>query len=231
MDNKYNQGMQYDYGQWWLVAINVLIFGYFIWTSFKPQNKVDWKTFQTFMAFIVALFVEMYGFPLTIFFLTSYFGNRFFGIDFTHNNGHLLEAFLGVKGDPHFNFLHILSNLLISGGIILLGASWKVLYHAVKKNSLATAGPYKYLRHPQYLALILVIIGFLLQWPTIMTLLMAPVLIWRYINLAKSEEKQIQEKFGKTYQLYESKTPGFLFNFKDLITDLIHRLPTKKAIA
>lgn len=181
------------------------------------------------MAFIVALFVEMYGFPLTIFLLTSYFGNRFFGIDFTHNSGHLLEAFLGIKGDPHFNFLHILSNLLIFGGIILLGASWKVLYQAALKNSLAITGPYHYLRHPQNLAFILVIIGFLLQWPTVITLLMAPVLIWRYVNLAKSEEKQIQEKLGKTYQLYKSKTPGFLPNFKDLITDLIHRLPAKKA--
>lgn len=201
--------MTYDYGQWWLVAINVLIFGYFIWISFKPQSKVDWRTFQTFMAFIVALFVEMYGFPLTIFLLTSYFGNRFFGIDFSHSGGHLLNTLLGIKGDPHFNFLHILSSMLIFGGILLLGSSWKVLYAAVKKNNLATGGPYHYLRHPQYLAFILVIIGFLLQWPTIITLLMAPILIGRYFWLAEKEEKDVTAKFPNEYQIYKASVSGF----------------------
>src|SRR3989344_5100365 len=122
--------MQYDYGQWWLVALNVGIFGYFIWSSFKPQNKIDWRSLQMILAFIVALFVEMYGFPLTIFLLTYYFGSKIVGIDFSHNNGHLLETFLGVRGDPHFNWLHIVSNVLIICGIILIGAAWKVLFNA-----------------------------------------------------------------------------------------------------
>ena len=216
--------MQYDYGQWWLVALNVGIFGYFIWSSFKPQNKIDWRSLQMILAFIVALFVEMYGFPLTIFLLTYYFGSKIVGIDFSHNNGHLLETFLGVRGDPHFNWLHIVSNVLIIGGIILIGAAWKVLFNAVKKQSLATTGPYAYLRHPQYLGFILLIVGFLIQWPTVITILMAPILIWRYIRLALSEEKQMIEKFRSKYAIYKNQTPGFLPNPRSLISVLTQKL-------
>ena len=202
--------MQYDYGQWWLVVLNILIFGYFIWSNFKPQNKTDWRTLGSMLAFLVALFAEMYGFPLTIFLLTSFFGNKFLNLDFSHNDGHLLTTLLGYKGDPHFSPEHILSYILIIGGIILLGNAWQVLYRAARKNDLATTGPYHYVRHPQYLAFILIIVGFLLQWPTIITLLMAPILIWRYLNLGRKEEKQALIKFGNKYQSYFNRTPGYI---------------------
>ncbi len=215
--------MTYDYGQWILVAFNILLFGYFIKAAFKPQTKIDWQSFRLIMAFIVALFVEMYGFPLTIFLLTSVFGNRL-GIDFSHNNGHLLETFLGVQGDPHFNWLHILSNVLIIGGILLIGAGWKVLYNAVKKHTLATTGPYTYVRHPQYLGFILIIVGFLLQWPTIITLLMAPILIWRYIHLGNQEEKQALIDFVERYRAYMSHTPAYIPSLKLLGGSLVKKL-------
>ncbi|MBI3559475.1 isoprenylcysteine carboxylmethyltransferase family protein [Candidatus Gottesmanbacteria bacterium] len=198
--------MTYDYGQWWLVALNIFLFGYFIKEAFKPQNKIDWRSFQMIMAFIVALFAEMYGFPLTVFLLTSYFGSRF---DFSHNKGHLLNTLLGQNGDPHFGFLHIISYLLIIGGIILISKAWKVLYEAAKENVLATTGPYAYLRHPQYLGFILIILGFLLQWPTIITLLMAPILIGRYLWLAGKEETEMDAKYHQEYQKYRVETPGF----------------------
>lgn len=191
-----------------MVLINILIFYVFIKESFKPTTKVDWRTFGEIMAFIVALFAEMYGFPLTIYLLTSYFGNRL-NLDFSHNNGHLLTALLKIPGNPHFNIIHIISNGLIIGGIILLGKAWKILYTAQKKHRLATTGAYKFIRHPQYVAFILIIIGFLLQWPTILTLLMAPILIIRYILLAKSEDKHMMIKHPKTNQLYRLRTPGF----------------------
>ena len=206
----------YDYGNWLLVIFNVILFLYFIKSAFKPRTKTDWTTFRYFGAFIIALFAEMYGFPLTIYLLTSYFGNRL-GLDFTHNNGHILNTLLGLKDDPHFNILHIASYTLIISGLILLGKAWEVLYKAVKQHQLATDSVYKYIRHPQYLAFILIILGFLIQWPTLITLLMAPMLIFRYIRLARFEEREMLQKFGHTYLHYQKETPSFFPSVKKLL--------------
>lgn len=171
----------------------------------------------------MALFAEMYGFPLTIYLLTSYFGSNFLGLDFTHNSGHLLNDLLGLKGDAHFSSIHILSNVFIVVGLILLSSAWNVLYRASRKGVLATTGAYRCIRHPQYFAFILIILGFLLQWPTLITLIMAPVLIVRYVTLARGEENQMRTKFGQVYREYRSKTPGFFPSIKPLINDLLHR--------
>ena|SRR3989338_7379292 len=209
----------YEYGNWLLVLFNIVLFLYFIYSAFKPRTKTDWRTFRIFGAFIVALFAEMYGFPLTVYLLTSFFGSLL-GLDFTHNNGHILNTLLGLKGDPHANFLHIISYALIIGGLILLGKAWEVLYKAQKQQSLAVNSVYKYLRHPQYLAFILIIFGFLIQWPTIITLVMAPILIFRYIRLAKTEEKEMLGKFGSVYKVYKNRVPGFFPNAKLLLSEL-----------
>lgn len=199
----------YDYGNWFLVIINIGIFLYFVKSTFKPRTKTDWRTYKIFGAFIVALFAEMYGFPLTIYLMTSFFGNRL-GLDFTHNNGHLLNTFLGLGGDPHFNILHIISYILIIGGFFLLGNAWKILFKSQKAKKLAVTGIYQYIRHPQYVAFILIIFGFLVQWPTLITLLMAPILIFRYVRLARSEEKEMESMFGEAYRNYARKTPAFI---------------------
>jgi protein-S-isoprenylcysteine O-methyltransferase Ste14 len=216
--------MSYDYGNWLLVLFNIVLFLYFVKAAFRPRTKTEWATYRTFGAFIAALFAEMYGFPLTIYLLTSYFGNNFLGLDLTHNSGHLLNDLLGLKGDPHFSLFHIFSNVFIVGGLILLSSAWSVLYQASKKNLLATVGVYRYMRHPQYFAFILIIIGFLLQWPTLVTLIMAPILIVRYVTLAKSEEKQMVDKFGQVYRDYRSKTPGFLPSLTLVVKDVIQKI-------
>jgi len=216
--------MNYDYGNWLLVLFNIVLFLYFIKAAFRPRTKTDWTTFRSFGAFIVALFAEMYGFPLTIYLLTSYFGNNFLGLDFTHNSGHLLNDLLGLKGDPHFSIFHIFSNVFIIGGLISLSSAWSILYQASKKSMLATTGAYRYMRHPQYFAFILVIIGFLLQWPTLVTLIMAPILIVRYVTLAKSEEKQMVDKFGQVYKEYRSKTPSFFPSLTLITKDVIQHI-------
>jgi len=216
--------MNYDYGNWLLVLFNIVLFLYFIKAAFRPRTKTDWTTYRTFGAFIVALFAEMYGFPLTIYLLTSYFGNNFLGLDFTHNSGHLLNGLLGLKGDAHFSPIHIFSNVFIIGGLIMLSSAWSVLYQASKRGVLAITGAYRYMRHPQYFAFILIILGFLLQWPTLITLIMAPVLIIRYVTLAKSEEKQMIAKFGPVYREYRSKTPSFFPSLKFIARGLIHKI-------
>lgn len=201
--------MNYQYGNWLLVLLNIILFLYFIKVAFRPRTKTDWTTYRIFAAFIVALFAEMYGFPLTIYLLTSFFGNKFLGMDFSHNSGHLLNTFLGIKGNPHFSLIHILSGVFILGGLILLGNAWRVLYRASRKGILATTGAYRYMRHPQYFAFILIIIGFLLQWPTLITLIMAPILVVRYVWLAYNEERQMFKKFGQEYKEYKRKASGF----------------------
>ncbi len=220
--------MNYDYGNWLLVLANILIFLYFIKSAFKPRTKTDWTTYKIFGAFIVALFAEMYGFPLTIFLITSLFGNKFLNLDFSHDNGHLLNKIVGISGDPHFSFLHIFSNILIIGGLILLAKAWEILYKSQKAHRLATTGAYHYIRHPQYFAFILIIIGFLLQWPTLITLLMAPILIVRYIRRGHAEEKFMLTKYGTTYEIYKKETPGFFPSVKFLFENFLRKFSITK---
>lgn len=199
------------YGLWLLVVINSAVFIIFAFSFARPQTKRDWRSFGAFSAFLVALFTEMYGFPLTIYLLSGWLSSRYPGIDlFSHNNGHLWEVLLGFEGDPHLNPIHILSLVVIAGGFILLSSAWNVLYKAQREKRLATTGPYAYVRHPQYDGFILIMVGFLLQWPTLLTLIMFPILVTMYVRLARREEREVREEFGEEYAGYAAGTPAFL---------------------
>ncbi|KRT68628.1 MAG: Isoprenylcysteine carboxyl methyltransferase [candidate division NC10 bacterium CSP1-5] len=199
------------YGLWLLVIINSLVFIMFAFSFTHPRTGRDWRSFGAFSAFIVALFTEMYGFPLTIYLLSGWLGSRYPGLDLlSHDAGHLWNTLLGWKGDPHFNPLHLLSNVFIFGGFILLYSAWKVLYEAQRTRTLATTGPYSYIRHPQYAGFTLIMLGFLFQWPTILTLLMFPVLVFMYVRLARREEREVLAEFGEAYARYAAQTPAFL---------------------
>ena len=199
------------YGLWGLVIINTAVFVIFAFSFTKPKTSRDWRSFGAFSAFIVALFTEMYGFPLTIYLLSGWLTRTYPGIDpFSHEAGHLWSTLLGLHGDPHFSVLHILSIAAIFAGFILLSAAWKVLYDAQQIHTLATTGPYSYVRHPQYIGFILIMFGFLLQWPTVLTLAMFPVLTVMYVRLAKSEEREAIAEFGNAYTTYMAEVPGFV---------------------
>jgi protein-S-isoprenylcysteine O-methyltransferase Ste14 len=198
------------YGLWSLVILNSLLFIFFAFSFFKPQTTRDWRSFGAFSAFIVALFVEMYGFPLTIYLLSGWLATKYPGVDFlSHENGHLLHTLLGMKGDPHFDILHILSNVLIFGGFLILSYAWNVLWKAQKSHKLAKTGIYARMRHPQYAAFIFIMLGFLLQWPTLPTLIMFPVLTIMYVRLALKEEKDSEAEFGEEWRRYAAVTPRF----------------------
>ena len=199
------------YGLWSLVIINSAIFIFFAFTFFKPQTKRDWRSFGAFSAFIVALFTEMYGFPLTIYLLSGWLQSRYPGIDwFSHDAGHLLEMMFGWKTNPHSGPFHLLSFVFIGGGFILISVAWKALYEAQQQHRLATMGIYGRIRHPQYLGFILVMFGFLLQWPTLLTLAMFPVLVFMYVRLARSEERESLAEFGDVYRVYMEEVPAFI---------------------
>ena len=200
-----------SYGLWPLVIGHSLFILIFVLSFFRPRTKRDWRTFGTFSAFIVALFTEMYGFPLTIYLLSGWLGSRFPEVDWlSHNAGHILQTILGWEGDAHFSPLHIISNLLLIGGFFLLAASWKVLFHAQKNHALAVTGPYARLRHPQYAAFMVIMVSFLIQWPTLLTLAMFPILVWTYARLALREETQVLAEFGEGYIHYAEQTPRFI---------------------
>ncbi|MCO6414528.1 MAG: isoprenylcysteine carboxylmethyltransferase family protein [Thiogranum sp.] len=199
------------YGLWSLVIINSAIFIIFALSFFKPQTARDWRSFGAFSAFLVALFTEMYGYPLTIYFLSGWLQSRYPEVEWlSHDAGHLLEMLFGWKANPHFGPFHVLSMVFIGGGFWLLAAAWRVLYASQKTNALATSGPYARIRHPQYVAFILIMFGFLLQWPTILTLLMFPVLVYMYIRLARSEDAEVGNAFGELYTRYAAVTPAFV---------------------
>ena len=198
------------YGLWGLVILNSVIFIAFAFSFFKPQTSRDWRSFGAFSAFLVALFTEMYGFPLTIYVLSGWLQSRFPNVDWlSHDAGHLLEMMFGWKTNPHFGPFHILSFVFIGGGFMLISAAWRILYAAQRQRALAQTGPYAYVRHPQYVGFVLVMFGFLLQWPTLLTLAMFPVLVWMYVRLARSEEREAIAEFGDLYRSYAARVPAF----------------------
>lgn len=199
------------YGLWWLVAINSAVFILFALSFFKPNTSRDWRSFGAFSAFLIALFTEMYGFPLTIYLLSGWLQASFPGVDwFAHDSGHLLEMIFGWSGNPHFGPFHLLSSIFIFGGFWLISVAWYRLHSAQTAGFLAKEGPYAYVRHPQYDGFILIMFGFLLQWPTLLTLAMFPVLTYMYVRLARSEERHAIAEFGDAYRDYMREVPAFI---------------------
>ena len=196
------------YGLWPAVAINAGIFIFFALSFLKPKAQLEWRALGTFSAFAVALFTEMYGVPLTIYLLTSILGSRYPVIDpFTHINGHLWVA---LSGGSTFVWalVMLLSSAAMLGGLVIMGRGWGQIHKA--KGELVTSGLYGRVRHPQYSSLFLITIGFLIQWPTIITVAMWPVLILMYYRLARREEREMESRFGSQYIAYKEQVPMFL---------------------
>lgn len=199
------------YGLWLLVALNSAIFIAFAFSFTKLPKGRDWRTFGTFSAFVIAFFAEMYGFPLTIYLLSGWLTQQYPGIDFmAHDNGHLWHALLGLGGNPHWDVMHILSFILIGGGLVVLSAAWGKLFRAQRAGRLATTGIYRHIRHPQYTGFILIMLGFLFQWPTLPTIVMFPILVYVYVRLARREEADSLKEFGGAYDAYMKSVPGFI---------------------
>lgn len=200
----------YGYGLWFLVIVNSAVFIIFAASFFHPRSGRDWKAMGAFSSFIVALMVEMYGFPLTIYLLSGWLGSRFDSLTLTHDGGHLWSELIGWEGDPHVSPFHLASYVFIGGGFWAIAAAWPVLLSAARDGKLATTGLYARVRHPQYVGFLAIMVGFLLQWPTIPTLLMFPVLIVIYRRLSIQEEKLVAAEFGPAWQAYASHTPRFI---------------------
>ena len=200
----------FGYGLWPLVVINSAVFIIFAFSFFHPRSGRDWRVLGGFSAFVVALFTEMYGYPLTVYLLTGPLAGLIPGVNLSHDSGHLWTDLIGWKGDPHVSPFHLASYVFIGGGFWLIAAAWSVLFKAQRAGKLATTGPYAHVRHPQYVGFILIMIGFLLQWPTFATLAMFPILLVVYRRLAIREEREVERDMGADWGLYAAVTPRFV---------------------
>lgn len=203
-------GDDFGGGLWVLVVINSVIFIAFGASFFHPRGGRDWRAMGIYSGFVVALFTEMYGFPLTIFLLSGWLGSRFPQLMPTHAGGHLWNDLIGWKGDPHLSPFHLASYAVMIAGFWLISSAWRVLWEAQGAGRLATQGAYRRIRHPQYVGFLLVMAGLLLQWPTLLTLAMFPVLVLAYWRLALSEEREVRKRFGAEWDAYAAATPRFV---------------------
>lgn len=201
----------YAYGLWTLVIFNVLLVILFIASFFRPRKKIEWRSFGAFSAFIIALFFEMYGFPLTIYLLSTLFGARYpVANPFSHANGHLILVLVGLSDSvAAMTILHIITNAIIIAGFYLIYKGWKLI-HEAKSDELVTNGIYAHIRHPQYDGMFLITIGLLIQWPSVTSLIMWPILMVAYFRLAKREERTLEQQFGKKFLEYKDKVPAFI---------------------
>ena len=200
-----------SYGDWSLAVIYTLVFALIALFFHRPESARDWRAFVAFTAFLAALFIEMYVFPLTIYLLSGWTGSRFLRVEsLPHDVGHVLEMMFDWRANPPLGVFQIASTVLILGGFLLLVSAWSVLHKAQQRRQLARTGVYAHIRHPEYVAFVLVMSGFLLRWPTLITLAMFPILVFVYVRLARREEQAALAEFGDAYQRYLVATPAFV---------------------
>jgi methanethiol S-methyltransferase len=196
---------------WGLAAISIIIISWIFYRYLLPKSWREWTRAGIVQAFIIAFYAEMYGFPITIYLLT-----RFFGLDVsgTFWDGNL---WVYLFGTPAAMFVSMLIGYAIAiFGIVVLIAAWRELYKARKEGRLAMSGPYAFVRHPQYTGIFLAVFGEgVVHWPTIFSLAAFPIIVIAYALLARKEEHEMIDKFGERYREYQHRVPKFFPKWRD----------------
>ena len=198
-------------GQWGAMIIMIVIVSWILYSYLVPKNFKEWRNAGLVQAFIIALYAEMYGFPLTIYLLTSFLG---IDIPWLHTRGHLWGTLLGLE-DTGAMIEMFIGFTFILAGLMLMARGWRLVFSAQEKDELVTDGIYKYVRHPQYTGIFIALFGQLIHWPTVVTLLLFPVIVGAYYHLARKEEKAMISKFGEAYRAYIQSVPMFFPKLKN----------------
>jgi protein-S-isoprenylcysteine O-methyltransferase Ste14 len=179
-------------GRWVLAAASAALFLAFL-LLLPVRVRRDWRPHGLYMAFVVSLFAEMFGFPLTAYLLSSALGWTLFEREFM---GYMYRVGMPV------------GSAITLVGVLLVVLGWRELHRG--RDDLVTTGVYRCLRHPQYLGLVLVTAGWLVHWPTLPGLLMWPLLTLAYVRQARREERALAQRYGPAYDLYVRQTPGWM---------------------
>ena len=170
------------YGNWGAVVITVILGSGFALTFLWPRQRREWRNAGLLQAFLISLFKEMFGVPLTIYLLASWLGEDAlnFGLLESHLWAWALAKTSALDLEQAVGLVMTVSLLLPIAAAILLAIGWRQIYWA--KGELVTDGLYGVVRHPQYLSLILGVVALLIQWPTLPRLVLGPVLVVLYFR-------------------------------------------------
>lgn len=192
------------FGQWWNVVLWIVIgLVFLLFTPFYKKSQR--KPSTAYMAFIVAMAFEMFGVPMSMYIVAWVLGSKLpDGILW----GHTLYSYIGHTGMYVGTLL-----MLIGAGLVIAG--WRAVYKRYwskedGQGELITDGIYRFIRHPQYTGFMLITLGMIFDWATLLMLIMWPIMLVLYVRLARKEEADMLAEFGQPYLAYKARTGMFL---------------------
>ncbi|PKK88996.1 MAG: hypothetical protein CVV64_16360 [Candidatus Wallbacteria bacterium HGW-Wallbacteria-1] len=177
-------------GQWALVILSIVSFILF-WVPLTYRRKVNWGEYGLIGGFFISLFIEMYGVSLTVWLLYSAMAGVTASVPAQSVIPHYVVVFIHPQLGFGMDLAMAYGAVMIVAGVLLIACGWYRLYRNGSSGTIVTDGIYQWSRHPQYLGFNMVILGWIIGWPSLITVLFGPVLIWKYVRVAGIEEQEL----------------------------------------